>query len=94
MLQKIKPYRSEKHLAWVRSKPCIACGHPSPSAPHHLISLGSGGTGIKDTDAMTIPLCRICHNLLHMNPHGFDQTHYFLKFIRAAFNKGELVHVG
>lgn len=91
---KIKPYRNEKHLAWVRSKSCISCGHPSPSDPHHLISLGSGGMGIKDTDAMTIPLCRTCHNLLHQNPHGFDQTHYFLKFIRTAFNNGEMVHVG
>ena len=93
-LKKIKPYRNQKHIDWVRSKSCVACGHPSPSDAHHLIATGNGGMGTKDTDAMTIPLCRICHTLLHIDPTEFDQTHYFLKFIRAAFNNGEMVCVG
>lgn len=90
-ITKRKAFRSEKYLNFVRSKPCISCGFPAPSDAHHLISLGNGGMGTKDNDGMTIPLCRKHHDELHRNPHGFDQTHYFLKFIRSAFDNGEIV---
>jgi hypothetical protein len=90
MLEKPKTFRSEKYLNFVCAKPCIKCGLPEPSDAHHLINLGNGGVGTKDCDGMTIPLCRKCHQELHANPYGFDQQHYFLKFIRAAFNNNEI----
>lgn len=59
--QKIKPYRSEKYLAFVRSHPCVICNKKAEA--HHVRRLYWGaGTSIKPHDYVTIPLCPGCHN--------------------------------
>jgi hypothetical protein len=57
---KIKPYRSKKYLAFVRSHGCIVCGKPA-EAHHVRRSYWGAGTAIKPHDYVTIPLCRDCH---------------------------------
>lgn len=46
-----------------RTLPCCACNAPPPSDPHHEPTRGAGG---KDRD--TVPLCRSCHDRVHI--HG------------------------
>lgn len=90
-LEKIKTYRNEKHLKWIRSKPCCSCGSDIGVEAHHIIGIGFGIMAGKESDALTIPLCRICHNFCHKDPVGFDQLFYFQKLIKSAFDNGEMV---
>jgi len=58
-------FRDKKHLHKIagRDKPCMACGAMGTQAAH--ISRGHrGGMGLKASDALTVPLCRECHDLL------------------------------
>jgi len=52
----------EAHLNYVRSLPCAICDRPPPSeAAHFRLGLG-GGTSLKPSDELTIPLCHTHHN--------------------------------
>lgn len=53
-----KPTRvtDEAYKQWIREQPCIVCGSPPPSDPHHVKSRGAGGG-----DDQMVPTCRICH---------------------------------
>ena len=54
-------------LAFVRRKPCCACGAPPPSQAAHIrfgnLELGKRPTGIaeKPSDRWAVPLCADCH---------------------------------
>ena len=61
-----------------RSFPCVACGHPPPSDPAHITSVGAGGG---DTEKNLMSLCRFHHRLQH------DQG---WKFMAAEFRRVEL----
>jgi hypothetical protein len=65
-------WRSQAYLNTVRMRPCLACGRPGPSDPHH-ISMGDAGWGMKSSDLAAIPLCRECHRLIHDDPAKFRQ---------------------
>jgi len=60
----MKPHRSKKYLAWVRSLPSVISGQPAGDA-HHLIGHGESGMGTKVTDIWTFPLTRGEHTELH-----------------------------
>jgi hypothetical protein len=62
-IPKNPPQRDAIYLAYVRSMACCICGAPSPSDPHHF---GPGGMGLKADDRRTVPLCRRCHDLWHL----------------------------
>lgn len=57
-----KSLRSEAYLDFIRHKPCILCGSPPKSDPHHQ---GYRGLGQKTDDTRTVPLCRKCHREFH-----------------------------
>ena len=57
-----KPARSERYLAFVRTKPCLITGRPGPSSAHHH---GPRGMGEKTDDYRTIPLCHEVHMAFH-----------------------------
>jgi len=64
---------------------------PDSSDAHHGISLGYGesGTGTKACDLLTMPLCRPCHNLMHLdnaqgNEMKSDQWRYIAKTLQKA----------
>ena len=58
--------KSLRYLNWIRDQPCINCGAPEPSDPHHIKGVGhfSGG-GLTAPDSHAMPLCRGCHEALH-----------------------------
>ena len=58
---RIKPGRvtDERHLARVRSLPCVVCGAPPPVEAHH--PRAGQGMGQKAGDDMAISLCESCH---------------------------------
>jgi len=58
---KIKIYRSEKYLNFIRSKPCLVCKKKS-EAHHVRKQVWGAGTSIKPHDFVTVPLCHECHN--------------------------------
>lgn len=58
--QKIKPFRNQKYLDWIREKPCVFCRQPSE--PHHVRRHYWGaGIGMKPHDYVSIPVCRTHH---------------------------------
>lgn len=62
--ERIGAFKDEGWLEMVRDEPCIACGAPGPSDPHHVF--GSHGS-LKTSDLGTIPLCRGCHERVELD---------------------------
>ena len=57
----------KKHLAFVRSKPCMNCRTDQNIEAHHLLVVPGKhrGIGMKHKDEWTVPLCRKYHRSLH-----------------------------
>lgn len=100
MTQRQPRERDDKHLAFIRLKPCCVCGHPAPSDAAHIrmadpeIGKRSTGAGEKPSDRWTVPLCRPvfgqklgCHRIQHsMNEAEFWRRHGINPFsIAEAF---------
>jgi len=93
-MQKTKPYRNAKHLAWIRSKPCCHCGTNLDVVAHHIagVRLGIRGTGSKPSDGICIPLCTRCHADVHSagGADRIDQLFYFTRMMGNAFDNEEI----
>ena len=61
---KTPKFRSEKHLKFVRSLPCMVCAC-MPSQAAHIRMFTDGGTSLKPSDHYTVPLCHKCHQEQH-----------------------------
>jgi len=86
-MQKIKPWRSKKYLAWIRTKPCSHCRVPG-TEPHHIT--GWGGTmGGKPSDIHAIPLCHLHHMEVHADPIQWKeaQIYWLIKMQLMAMNE-------
>ncbi|EDJ0486845.1 hypothetical protein GEX26_19370 [Salmonella enterica] len=72
-MRKPKMQRLElpEYTRWVKRQPCCGCGNASDD-PHHIIDHGFGGTGTKACDLLVIPLCRVCHDMLHKNVRAWE----------------------
>ncbi len=63
--------RSNKHLAYIRTLPCIIHNKGEhcnglPVVAHHLTHVNDkGGMGLKTGDNYTIPICWLHHQTLH-----------------------------
>ena len=55
------PLRYPNYRAWVKTKPCIFCGHKAQD-PHHV---GSKGYGQQTDDTKVVAVCRKAHDALH-----------------------------
>ena len=64
-LRNLTCYRSRKYLEWVRSRACCVTGSYCNVVAHHVRMYGSGGTGIKPSDYMAVPLSTEAHATLH-----------------------------
>lgn len=65
---KISKIRSEKHLAYIRSQPCIITGYVGEAVvAHHLLRMGGKGLGTKACDSLVVPLTSFMHDMLHRN---------------------------
>lgn len=65
VLEKIKTPRSQKYMAWVRTKPCVITGDEHNIVAHHVRLGNGGGTGLKPSDFRTVPLRADVHVELH-----------------------------
>ncbi len=58
-------------LALVRTLPCVGCAKwptdNEPTHPHHVTSRGAGG---HDTPENLMPVCVLCHTLIHKVGYG------------------------
>lgn len=61
---KIPKFRSEKHLRFIRSLPCMVCLSFGSEAAHIRI-FTDGGTSLKPSDHYTVPLCHRDHQRQH-----------------------------
>ncbi|ELH4478560.1 DUF968 domain-containing protein [Salmonella enterica] len=73
-MRKPKMQRLElpEYTWWVKRQPCCGCGKRADD-PHHIIGHGFGGTGTKACDLLVIPLCRVCHDMLHKNVKAWEE---------------------
>ena len=69
----MKRHKNQKYLQFVRALPCIHCGSYESDA-HHIIGIGRGAIGTKESDIHTMPLCRVCHTEVHKNPKLWPQA--------------------
>jgi hypothetical protein len=73
----MKPARSTAYLAWIRTQPCLVCGHTRWIEAAHT---GLRGLGQKSSDYTAIPLCVAHHRTGRDSYHRlgarqFAQTH-------------------
>ena len=69
MFPKSQSVRDRKYLDHLRDEPCIVTGRAEGCEPAHLRLLGSGGTGMKPSDARAVPL----HYELHRQQSKFGE---------------------
>lgn len=68
-----------KHIAWIKTLPCIKCGRMPCDPAHVRIGNTGGGTSLKPPDRFTVPLCssnpaigyRGCHAVQHDGEQTF-----------------------
>ena len=72
MSQRKRPREhDEKHLAYIRSLPCLVCADTTSTEAAHLrfgeprAGKRPTGMGEKPSDAWTVPLCGECHRVQH-----------------------------
>jgi hypothetical protein len=82
--------RNPEYLAFIRSKPCCACGRPAEA--HH--ALGRRGVGVKPSDFGCVPLCREHHRECHEKGTKTFQREHNLDFAEIALNLVHLYHTG
>lgn len=71
-LLKTKTFRSKKYLAFVRGLPCVVCESRDRVIAHHESFLDDrGGTSLKSSDSLAIPLCFGCHQDVHWRGDTF-----------------------
>lgn len=63
-------FRSEIHLAWIRTKPCLCCGRSSHVAAAHISKGTDGAKAVKPSDIFTVPLCDA-----YLGSWAFDGCH-------------------
>jgi hypothetical protein len=72
----VKPFRSPKYLAWIRSQPCILCHRPAIDASNaHHEPLGENYVGGKPPDTHALPMCVRCHYERHQYGVGGVYLH-------------------
>ena len=90
-IQKVQPWRSNRYLDWVRSKPCAQCGKPDQSEAHHIIGISGGFMGGKVGDNLAVPLCHHCHMELHDAHIDLEaQVAWLVRTQAIAFHEGAL----
>lgn len=79
----MKRLTKPKHLEFIRTLPCIICGHHGTEAAHIRASSSASdkvnpGIGRKADDCHVTPLCNACHERQHSgNEIAFWESHGF-----------------
>lgn len=61
---KIKNYKNERYLSFIRKKSCLVCTFGKPVQPHHE-AFKLKGMGMRGPDIWTLHLCDECHKSRH-----------------------------
>lgn len=80
-----KPIRDKKHLAFVRTLPCLICGAYGCDA-HHVRAFQLRTMGKRVGDDKTVPLCREHHDMAH-GPLGEEAFWSEVALMRQLFVK-------
>jgi hypothetical protein len=72
------PPRDKAYLAWIRERPCLACGLEGRSEAAHTGT--DGGLSQKASDYSVVPLCADCHTQApgayhRVSKRTFEQRH-------------------
>ncbi len=73
---KQKKHRSKKYLKFIRSKPCLICGHASVAC--HVGDKTSKGMATKTHDSRAIPMCHEHHDLFDNHRWEFDDAYPYI----------------
>ncbi len=66
------PIRDPEHLARVRTLRCWICYSPSiPTEAHHIRECYPRTMGVRVGDDKVLPLCDVCHRMVHRNSRTF-----------------------
>jgi hypothetical protein len=95
MIPKIKRWESKKYRDWVAKLQCGNCPIEDDTiVAHHLTSILAphcGGTSLKASDYLIMPLCFECHNKMHAtwDPELLQhQVTMIFNTLRLAFHHG------
>lgn len=58
---KQKTPRDKAYLKWIDGQPCVICGIEE-TTHHHVYS---NGMSLKCSDYDTLPVCCVCHDMIH-----------------------------
>lgn len=83
---KQKNIRDSKHLAYIRTLPCMRCSK-KPSEAAHVRNGTDGGMGLKPSDCFVVPLCHSCHAFQHQT--GEDTFWDMMGGIDVALDKAK-----
>jgi hypothetical protein len=64
VVSRTRRIRDKRHLEFVMTQPCLACGR-HPCEAHHLRFAQPRALGRRVSDEFTVPLCRIHHDEIH-----------------------------
>lgn len=82
--------RDEEYLAFIRSQDCCECGWPAVLGRIDAHHIKTGGTGIKCSDYLTVPLCNIsargCHPKADKSPESFRKYLPRAHFYRRKYD--------
>jgi len=79
------------YKAWVKTLPCCHCRNLGVD-PHHIIGVDKmGGMGRTSSDITIMPLCRMCHDDVHLDGgKGWPQTRWMIETLMKAIDDGVL----
>jgi hypothetical protein len=92
----MKPTRSLKYLAWIRTQPCVVCGRIGGVEAAHT---GPHGMAQKSPDTSAVPLCARHHrtgrdSYHKLGPRAFERQHGLdLRAIVARLNEKPSVRI-
>ena len=62
---------------FIKSLPCSVCEDDTTVQQHHLIELElvEKGMALKVPEILSIPLCKVHHDMVHLKMHQFEICH-------------------
>jgi hypothetical protein len=68
---------------WIKEQPCCLCGKFNADGKTDMHHVGDGVHHRRNVDAL-VPLCRVCHNLVHNHPKQFTN---YLRELAMRYKK-------
>jgi hypothetical protein len=76
---------SARHLAWLRTLPCVVSGCPNPRIEaHHVRTAANSGMGMKPDDQYAVPCCVAHHREYHNHGRKTFERKYGLDLLAEA----------